>query len=84
MNCLLDTNVVSELTRETPSVAVLTWLQARRGQCYLSTITVAELRYGVERLANGRCKREFDQAFRFLLEDYQGRFYDLDGNVAAE
>jgi predicted nucleic acid-binding protein len=84
MNWLLDTNVVSELTRETPSAAVLAWLQARRGGCYLSTITLAELRYGVERLTDSRRKRELHQEFQFLLEDYQGRFFDLDGNVAAE
>lgn len=84
MNWLLDTNVVSELTRETPSESVLAWLQKRRGYCYLSTITVAELCYGVERLANGRRRKELEQAFRFLLEDYQGRFFDLDGNIAAE
>jgi predicted nucleic acid-binding protein len=84
MNWLLDTNVVSELTRESPSAAVLTWLKEHSGHCYLSTITLSELRYGVERLANGRRKREFEQAFHFLLEDYQGRFFDLDGNVATE
>ena len=84
MNWLLDTNVVSELTRENPSAAVLAWLNERRGQCYLSTITLAELRYGVERLANSRRKKELDREFQFLMEDYQGRFFDLDGNVAAE
>ena len=84
MNWLLDTNVVSELTRENPSAAVLAWLNERRGQCYLSTITLAELRYGVERLANSRRKKELDREFQFLMEDYQGRFFDLDGNVATE
>jgi len=74
MNWLLDTNVVSELTRENPSAAVLAWLNERRGQCYLSTITLAELRYGVERLANSRRKKELDREFQFLMEDYQGRF----------
>ena len=84
MKWLLDTNVVSELTRENPSPAVLVWLNERRGKCYLSAITLAEVRYGVERLANGRRKRELAEAFQFLLEDYQGRFFDLDANIAAE
>jgi len=75
MNWLLDTNVVSELTRENPSAVVLAWLKERRGQCYLSTITLAELRYGVERLGNSRRKKELDQEFQFLMEDYQGRFF---------
>jgi hypothetical protein len=42
MNWLLDTNVVFELTRENPAAAVLAWLKERRGQCFLSTITLAE------------------------------------------
>ncbi len=84
MNWLLDTNVVSEIMRETPAPAVLSWLGERRGECYLSTITLAELRYGVDRLPQGRHKKELDREFHFLQEDYQGRFFDLDGNVATE
>ena len=84
MNWLLDTNVVSELTRDIPSPSVLAWLQNHHGHCFLSTITVAELSYGVERLTTSRRKKELEQALHFLLEDYQGRFFDLDGNIASE
>jgi len=84
MNWLLDTNVVSELTKEKPDATLLAWLKERRGKCFLSTITLSELRYGIERLADGRRKAELEREFAFLLEDYQGRFFDVDGNIAAE
>ena len=84
MNWLLDTNIVSELTKKNPDAALLAWLKEHRGQSYLSTITLSELRYGVERLADGRRKAELEREFSFLLEDYQGRFFDVDGNVASE
>jgi len=41
---LLDTNIVSELTKTLPDPKCLQWLSDRRGQCALSSITLAELR----------------------------------------
>jgi hypothetical protein len=84
MNWLLDTNIISELTKKKPDAALLAWLKEHRGQCFLSTITLSELRYGIERLADSRRKAELEREFSFLLEDYQGRFFDLDANVASE
>jgi predicted nucleic acid-binding protein len=81
---LLDTNIVSELSKEQPDAACLDWLRLRRGQCFISTITVAEISFGIERLADGRRKTELARAFAFLLEDYEGRFFDFDGNVGRE
>ncbi len=65
---LLDTNIVSELTRPKPDLACLGWLQAHTADCVLSTITLAELRYGVERLPEGKKKAEKERAFGFLAE----------------
>jgi len=84
MNWLLDTNIISELNKGNPSAALLAWLEAHRGECFLSTITLSELRYGIERLPGGKRKSELEREFNFLLEDYQGRFYDVDGSVASE
>lgn len=56
---ILDTNVVSELIRPSPAAAVLTWLR-RYPAADLSTtaMTVAEVRYGIERLPEARRKEE--------------------------
>ncbi len=51
MTYLLDTNVLSELRRPTPSPAVLDWFGATQPtELYLSVMVVGEIRQGVERL----------------------------------
>jgi predicted nucleic acid-binding protein len=81
---LLDTNIVSELVKEKPDMACLDWLRSKRGQCYISAITAAELSFGIERLAEGRRKTELAREFAFLQEDYAGRFFDFDEPAAVE
>ncbi len=52
---VLDTNVASELMRPSPDPAVRDWVRARRGNELCTTsITLAEIRYGIERLPTGR------------------------------
>lgn len=46
---LVDTNVLSETTRKTPSPRVLAWL-ARQERIGVSAITLLELEYGISRL----------------------------------
>lgn len=46
---LLDTNVISEPQRREPNARVLDWIDAQALETlYLSAITVAELRAGIE------------------------------------
>jgi predicted nucleic acid-binding protein len=49
---LLDTNVVAELRRQRPNAGVLAWFDSiRRPQdLYLSVLTIAEIRRGIERI----------------------------------
>jgi len=50
-----DTNVVSELMRPAPSPALRAWMSRQAaGDLYTTAITVAEIRYGLERLPGGR------------------------------
>jgi len=84
MTYLLDTNIVSETSKPSPDPKCCAWLGARRGQCALSVITIAEIRYGIERLPAGKRKTAAATQFQFLLEDYAGLFLDFDGPSAAE
>jgi toxin FitB len=60
---VLDTNVVSELMRAEPALAVLTWLQQNSGDgMYTTTVTVAEIRYGIARLPEGQRRESLHQA----------------------
>ena len=52
---ILDTNVVSELMRPSPAESIVEWVSGQDiSNLYLSTITEAELRYGVEIMHTGR------------------------------
>jgi hypothetical protein len=60
---VLDTNVVSELMRPEPAPAVLAWLRQRSGgSLHTTTVTVAEIRYGIARLPEGRRRETLQQA----------------------
>jgi predicted nucleic acid-binding protein len=51
---VIDTTVVTELMRPSPATAVLAWVRAQpRGELHTSAVTVAEVRYTLERLPQG-------------------------------
>lgn len=59
---VLDTNVVSEAFRVSPSAAVQAWLDAQRASdLFLCAPVLAELRYGMERLAAGARKNALEK-----------------------
>jgi predicted nucleic acid-binding protein len=52
---ILDTNVASELMKPSPAPVVRDWVRACCGkELYTTSITLAEIRYGIERLPAGR------------------------------
>lgn len=54
---IVDTNVASELMKPAPDPAVRDWVRAHQGtELYTTSITLAEIRYGIERLPAGRRK----------------------------
>jgi toxin FitB len=55
---ILHTNVVSELMRAEPAPRVATWVRDRdRRELRTTAITIAEIRYGIARLPDGRRKQ---------------------------
>ena len=71
---LLDTNVVSEVSRPRPSERVMTWLaEADEDRLYLSVATIAEIQNGIEAMAAGKKQRELRS---WLLDDLIVRFED--------
>jgi predicted nucleic acid-binding protein len=81
---LLDTNVVSEWVRPRPNAGVVNWLtQADEDRIFLSVITLAELRYGIEALAAGQRRRRLDDWLRTELPlRFGDRILSVDGAVA--
>ena len=61
MNFLLDTNVVSEWTKRRPDIGVVAWLaEADEDRVFVSVITLAELRHGIERMPVEPRRRRID------------------------
>lgn len=81
---LLDTNVISESIKTRPDAQVTRWLaEVDEDRAFLSVATVAELRFGVERMPRGR-RREQLAAWldHELLERFEGRLLGVDRPVA--
>jgi predicted nucleic acid-binding protein len=83
---LLDTNVVSEWTKPQPNAGVTQWLdEVEEDSVFLSVVTFAELRQGVERLAPGARRKQLDTWLRSELPlRFEGRIAPVDGAVADE
>ncbi|HXY99801.1 MAG TPA: type II toxin-antitoxin system VapC family toxin [Stellaceae bacterium] len=84
MTYLLDTNVVSEWAKPRPNPGVVAWLaDADEDRVFISVITLAELRHGIERLAAGRRRRRLDEWLRDELPlRFEGRALPVDVAVA--
>lgn len=82
---VLDTNVLSELTRQSPDTNVLSWLDALPPDEVATTaITAAELLQGVTRLSDGRRKTLLTEAVQALInDDFRGRVEPFDTRAAA-
>jgi predicted nucleic acid-binding protein len=81
---ILDTNVVSELIRERPHPAVHAWANSQPRQALLTTsITVFELRSGVEELLERRRRQQLEAGVDWALNDLLGgRVLDFDRRAA--
>jgi toxin FitB len=84
VNFLLDTNVISEWVRPQPDPNVIAWTaELDEDRVFISVISFAEIRRGVEILPNGR-RRE--RLAAWLAEDLPARFeqriLDIDLRVA--
>lgn len=81
---ILDTNVISELTRQAPAPGVMSWLDSLSAADVATTaITAAEMLCGVARLPSGRRKTELAAAVDGLLsDDFRGRILVFDEPAA--
>ena len=79
---LLDTNVLSELTRTRPAPQVVAWLEENEPRLALPAITLAELRYGIARLDEGRRKSSLTRFWNMTRERFVGRIYSFDDRAA--
>jgi predicted nucleic acid-binding protein len=81
---LLDTNIVSEWMRPRPDPGVMRWLaEADEDRVYLSVVTLAELRRGIDRLADGQRRRRLeDWLSREIPQRFEGRILPIGATIA--
>ena len=80
---VLDTNVVSEAMKPEPDVAVRAWLNDQAAETlYLSSVTLAELLFGIRALSAGKRKNMLDRALTELLELFKDRVLPFDTDAA--
>ena len=80
---LLDTNVVSEAMTREPHPRVRAWLDAQvAGTLFLSSITVAELLFGIGALPAGRRKAALASALDEVLALFTARILPFDTAAA--
>ena len=80
---ILDTNIVSEMMKPVPNLAVQTWLNQQVAETlYLSSVTIAELLFGVATLPNGKRKDALSQMVEELLALFKGRVLPFDAAAA--
>lgn len=72
MRLLLDTNILSEVTKPRPEIRVLQWLnELDEDRTFVSVVSIAEIRHGVALMDSGR-KR--DALAQWLANDLPQRF----------
>jgi predicted nucleic acid-binding protein len=81
---VLDTNVLSETLKPVPSQAVLQWLAAQeRIAIFITSVTQAEVLYGVESLPAGKRRvRLHDAIENLFMNEFQGRILSFDEDSA--
>lgn len=80
---VLDTNVVSEAMRPEPNADVVEWLNAQSADTlFLSSVTLAELLFGISTLPTGRRKNRLTEALDRLLGLFHGRVLPFDQEAA--
>jgi toxin FitB len=81
---ILDTNVVSELMRPEPAPQVADWVRRRdRRELRTTSITLAEIRYGIARLPDGRRKQILLDAVNDVFQTFSDQVLSVD-EAAAE
>lgn len=81
---IVDTNVTSELMRTAPSPSVVTWMRSRSAaELFTTAITVAEIRYGIERLPEGRRTALLRTAAEDVFSGFAEHILRFDAAAAA-
>jgi predicted nucleic acid-binding protein len=67
---ILDTNVISEILRQEPKEAVVTWFESQpRQQLFTTAVTQAEILYGITLLPKGSRREKLLEVAQLIFEE---------------
>ncbi len=82
---ILDTNVLSALMRQAPDERVVAWLDRQpRTSIWTTSVTVLEVRYGLQIMAAGKRRSLLIAAFDVLLDKLGHRIASFDAEAAQQ
>lgn len=80
---VLDTNVISEAMRPEPNPAVRAWLNRQVAETlFMTSITLAELAFGIATLPAGKRKSRLNNALEGLMAIFGGQILVFDVDAA--
>ena len=81
---IVDTDVVSELMKPSPSAQVIEWVRARSGrELFTTSITLAEILYGLARLPDGRRKEVLRTTASEVFAAFDDQVLPFDSSAAT-
>jgi predicted nucleic acid-binding protein len=79
----LDTNVISETLRKSPSEAVISWLVRHDAELALPTVTIAEIAYGIQKIVPDQRALRLEQALAAWRRRFADRIFGLTEEAAT-
>jgi toxin FitB len=82
---VLDTNVLSALMRQVPDQKAVAWLDGQsRSSVWTTSITILEIRFGLQIMATGKRRSLLLEAFEALLDQLGHRIAPFDDEAADQ
>jgi len=82
---ILDTNVLSTLMRQSPDAIVIEWMDRQpRTSIWTTSVTVLEVRFGLQLMPSGKRRSTLMEAFEAVLEKIAYRVAPFDVDAAMQ
>lgn len=78
----LDTNVVSETLKKSPDTAVIEWLVRNDAELALSTVAIAEIAFGIEKIRPDERAARLEQGLSNWRRRFSHRMFPLTEEAA--
>ncbi len=82
MGYLVDTNVFCEVVKAKPDPGVVCWLRDHEPELYISTVTIGEIRRGIECLPAGKRKAGLQSWLTGICSRMEGRILSFNTTTA--